>query len=491
MSKLLLLGHSPLPQEHQQLQCAANLRTWHLAKPLLDDGHELRLVAARIHESYPTGTAEELEVTTEEEGLRYFSVDQSLFHDPGYIQKHHDEFCPDAILGINTYPSSRAVEIVTDCPIWCDLNGWIMAEAQTKAAAYDDDRYLSHFWNMERQVLDRADVMSTVSQAQANALIGELALRGRLSRLTIGYEFSRHIPNALVEVEYEHRFNVIRGKLTPEDAFVVLWVGGYNTWTDVDLLFEALESAMNQLPSLHFVSTGGALKGHDDLTFERFRSRIEASAFRERVHFAGWVPTEEVPSFYFESDLGISVDNVNYETVFGARNRLNDMLKVRLPILTTLGTEISCELAERNLALTVEIGDSQSFAEQIVWAFENQDELRSMGAAASDYGREAYSYEVTTSSLVAWARRPLRAPDLGERLEFDPMIDFFKAPVDATSLVSSEPSPTESSLLSERCHDLEVQLDAIHRSKMWRFWMAYLKARSLVFGRPVGRSEGG
>ena len=52
------------------------------------------------------------------------------FHERGYIQQLADEFAPEAILGVNTHPSSRAVLIDTDRPIWCDLNGWIMAEAQ-------------------------------------------------------------------------------------------------------------------------------------------------------------------------------------------------------------------------------------------------------------------------------------------------------------------------------------------------------------------------
>ena len=109
---------------------------------------------------------------------------------------------------------------------------------------------------------------------------------------------------------------------------VVLWAGGYNTWTDVDLLYEALIRAMAEVPEMCFVSTGGTIAGHDEITFHRFVERTRKSRFRDRFHFAGWVPTEDVPCYYFESDLGINVDSDNYETVFGARNRLNDMMKI-------------------------------------------------------------------------------------------------------------------------------------------------------------------
>ena len=132
----------------------------------------------------------------------------------------------------------------------------------------------------------------------------------------------------------------------------MLWAGGYNTWTDVDLLYDALSTAMEEVPSLVFVSTGGAIEGHDEVTFERFRRKTQIGAASERFHFAGWVPTAEVPSYYFESDLGINVDGLNYETLFGARNRLNEMMKVGLPILTTTGTEISHVISNHRLGLT-------------------------------------------------------------------------------------------------------------------------------------------
>ncbi len=475
MTKLLVLGHTPLPTEPQRLQNAGNLRTWHLVKPLLDQGHEVRLVGARSQDSYPEGTDPQLERT--EANLHYFSVEPELFHDSSYLQEHHDEQQPDAVLGINTYPASRAVTIETDRPVWCDLNGWVMAEAQTKAATYGDDRYLSHFWNMEQAVLDRADVISTVSRAQQLATVGELATRGRLNRATVGYQFTHHIPNALSEGNYDHRFEVIRGKLVPPDAFVVLWVGGYNTWTDVDLLYRALETTMTQVEDIHFVSTGGAVKGHDDLTFQRFVDLLETSSISDRVHFVGWVPTEHVPSYYHEADLGINVDNRNYETLFGARNRLNDMLKVGLPILTTLGTEISLDLAASELALTVEIGDSDGFAERILWAHTNREQLQAKGRAAADFGAREYSYSRTTEPLVYWARRPQRAPDLGRRVHFDSGIDFF------ARSDRREPKPKlDATALASRCSELEAELSSIHSSKMWSLWMAYLKLRSLIPG---------
>ncbi len=422
MTRILILGAAPLPFEPLKRQYAANLRTWHFTRPLLDDGHRVRLIACRLPETYPEDA--EPVILTERDALEYFSLTAELFHDLGYVQKLADEFDPQAILGVNTHPSSRAVMIATERPIWCDLNGWIMAEAQTKCRVYDDDRYLSHFWSMEREVLDRADVISTVSEAQAHATLGELAVRGRLGRKSFGYRFVHRVPNAVSEVEYRHDRTVFRGSVASEDDFVVLWAGGYNTWTDVDLLYDALAAAMEEVPELRFVSTGGAIDGHDEITFETFRRRAEESPFAERFHFAGWVPTEDVPSYYFESDLGINVDSYNYETVFGARNRLNDWMKVGLPVLTTTGTEISRTVAERGLGLTCDTGDASAFAERMIWGARHQPELRKMAEAARAFVHEEYSYERTTEPVRAWAAEPQRAPDHGERVDLHP-VDLF------------------------------------------------------------------
>ena len=425
MTRILILGAAPLPFEPQRRQYAANLRTWHFTRPLLDAGHQIRLIGGRLPKTYPEG-ADPISLT-HRDGLEYYSLSGELFHDQGYIQQLADEFDPEAILGINTHPSARVVLIDTERPIWCDLNGWIMAEAQTKSYVYDDDRYLSHFWNMEREVLDRADVISTVSEAQAHATVGELALRGRLGRKCFGYNFVHTIPNAISEVDYQHSRNVFRGSLVDKQAFVVLWAGGYNTWTHVDLLYEALTTAMAEVPHLVFVSTGGAIEGHDEITFESFRQRAAASIYADRFHFAGWVPTEDVPSYYFESDLGINVDSFNYETVFGARNRLNDMMKVGLPVLTTTGTEISHVIARRELGLTCATGDAAGFAERLIWAARHPQELATMAEAGREFVHFEFSYERTTEPVRTWAEKPWRAPDHGERIEFG-NINFFSQP---------------------------------------------------------------
>ncbi|MEE8523308.1 MAG: glycosyltransferase family 4 protein, partial [Thermoanaerobaculia bacterium] len=467
MSRILVLGAAPLPFEHRRRQYASNLRTWHFTQPLLADGHRVRLIAGRLPKTYDADVEPVLRSRDGE--LEYLSLEGGRFHDRGYLQELCDEFEPDAVLGVNTHPSSRAVELETDVPMWCDLNGWVMAEAQSKCHVYEDDRYLSHFWKMEQAILDRADVISTVSRAQAFATLGELATRGRLGYRNFGYEFVHPIPNAVAEVEYRHDAHVVRDVLVPADAFVVLWAGGYNTWTDVDFLYDALTAAMEEVGRLHFVSTGGMIEGHDEITFKRFVERAGDGPYRDRFHFVGWVPTEHVASYYFESDLGVNVDSRNYETVFGARNRLNDMMKTGLAVLTTLGTEISEVIDEHGLGLTCAIGDSAGFAERLIWAARHPEELRAMAEGARDFVCERFSYARTTAPMRAWAAAPWRAPDGGVRVEFED-IDFFRPPAPEAVAVTPDFERTVQQLeeIEQGYRQTRLQLDEIHGSKMWK-----------------------
>ena len=123
-----------------------------------------------------------------------------------------------------------------------------MAEGQARAFIDGSDGCLFHYWNSEFNIIDFADIFSCVSKRQSYALIGELGAIGRLNMLTLGYEFTRVMPIGIPDEDFVYEKNVFRGKGNiSEDDFVVLWAGGYNTWTDVDTLFNGLEIAMEKI----------------------------------------------------------------------------------------------------------------------------------------------------------------------------------------------------------------------------------------------------
>lgn len=122
----------------------------------------------------------------------------------------------------------------------------------TQAAAYraQSDRGIETQIAFLREVLHKGDVFSGCGRAQCHMMVGELAMAGRLNSRTFGYEFMRTIlPGSPPRGDMPApegkcaRQLLVQHGLADADS-VVLWCGGYNTWTDVETLFRGLEAAM-------------------------------------------------------------------------------------------------------------------------------------------------------------------------------------------------------------------------------------------------------
>lgn len=417
MAKILVLGTGPLLESGVRNFSAHCLRTWHLTKPLLDAGHDVRLFTMPIYSDQPETQLQSGAEKKSYEGFGYTAfLNSSDAFNIAYLNEFCASFKPDALVGINSYPCDVLARVDCIAPMWADLNGSVIIEGQVKAAVYGNNSLLGFYWDMEASPLRRADKFSVVSMRQLYALHGELASVGRLNRHTFDTTFAVHVPNAYNPFFTDPKNRELaklklRGGKVPEDAFVLLWSGGYNSWTNVHELMQSVERAMEACPKLHYVSTGGAIPGHDDLTYPEFQSLARRSKFRERFHLLGWTDPANLPLIYAESDLGLCVDAKNTETMFGARNRTVNMLAAGLPVLTTRGAEISDELVAGGYAIGCESGDPALLAEKIIEAYNSRESLPALGAKGRDYVLEQFSYERTTRELVAWAEAPAFAPD--------------------------------------------------------------------------------
>jgi glycosyltransferase involved in cell wall biosynthesis len=411
----MVVGAAPLPFENQKKNYALNNRTWHIGQALMAEGHEVALIGVRVRGAYGENESpESCSQKTIGPGVTYFSVRRDVFG-RRFLRRICQDFQPDGLVGVGTVASSFVVQIDTERPIWADLFGSLMAEAQAKASVYDDDFYLRYWRQFEIRTLRRADVFSAVSLPQKHALIGELGLAGRLNKHTLSYDFVRVMPICLDETPCAFRKGLLRDTVAGKDDFVIFWSGGYNTWTDVDTLFDGLVMAMERNARIKFISSGGGIESHDDLTFSRFLRKIRGSRFADRFVFLGWLPTAEVPSCYLESDVGINIDKFSYEALLGARNRLNEMIKAGLPILTTKISEISALVEDQRLGLTFPIGDAGGLAEAILSLADHPDRLREIKERLAAFPLEELSYKKILRPLQEWARQPRPAPDFGKK----------------------------------------------------------------------------
>jgi GT2 family glycosyltransferase len=409
--RVMVVGYVPLPFENPQQITAPNYRTWHVVDALLRAGHEVLLAGCRLRRAHGEEEPREEVRRVESGGLLYYAIAPSLFHTGEMLQELHDSFRPEAIVGVATYPAFVAARLDSQAPFWADLYGSAMAEAQAKAQREQDDDWVAAFWEWERRGLARADRISTVSAAQKYAVVGELAAIGRLGRRNYGEDLVAVIPSAIEPRHYRHTKQVLRGKVVGEEDFVVLFSGGYNTWSDTEALFAGVAAAMSEEPRLHFVSTGGAIPGHDEKTYYHFRRLVAGSQHEARFHFLGWRPLEEIPNLYLESDVGVNVDRFSYEALLGCRYRLVDMMRAGLPVVTTLATEISRVIAREGLGLTFPCGDAEGLKEALLRLLREPGLRRRCSEKALAYVFRERPNSRVFAPLLAWARDPRPAPD--------------------------------------------------------------------------------
>jgi len=415
MVRVYATGMGPLPWEKPRFLHGSCSRTWQMVRPMLEAGHEVCLVAIRVFDPDAPKDLPLVEKKKEAEGLTYILTDElRKFVYPEFHQSIIDQFRPEVVMGVTTPACKPLGAVHTEAPIWADIHGYVMGEAQLLAEQRQDNRFVYEFWKRYHDLIYRADCFSTTSNIQRHALVGELGALGRLNRYSIGHEFVYSIPLARPDEELKRTKNLLRGKVAPQDAAIVLWLGGYNDWCDPETLFHGLERAMEEEPKVHFVSTGGKIHGVNDVTFPRFQALVEKSPHRKRFHFQGWIESADIPVYLLEADMGINVDRVCYESVYGARHRIVEMLRAGLPVVTTRMTEISRDMERAGGGLASPAEDPDALAANILEIARRPAARMEMGINGRELFLKKYTDEITTRPLLEWLQEPTHAPDWGK-----------------------------------------------------------------------------
>ncbi|MBN2406695.1 MAG: glycosyltransferase family 4 protein [Elusimicrobia bacterium] len=402
---VVIIGMAPLPFEEARMHNALGRRTWQFAKAVSDGGYDVSLICSRSAASYddcPSTGYIELNPR-----FRVYFVREDRFSLKD-IASALGKAAPRAVVGVNVYSALAACRIAAGrIPVWADLNGHFMTEAQAKCANYSSDRYIRHFWRYEREVLRKADVFSVVSDAQRHATLGELGTQGRLNSRTFGYDLVRTIRNA-AELGAEG----IKTRGGSGDEFVVLWSGSYNNWADPDTLVKGVEIAMEKIPRLKFVSTGGSVKGHDENTYWRVMGLVNNSRFKERFDLRGWVDRKELEKIYEETDIAVLSEYDTYEGLLGCRNRVLEWVTAGIPVIMNRVSELSALLDEREAVLTYRCSDPRDLAEKIFYFYGNREEMGRYAERAAEYAKKELSPGLTMQPVLEWLDEPRRAPDL-------------------------------------------------------------------------------
>jgi glycosyltransferase involved in cell wall biosynthesis len=417
---VLVLGVGPTPPENPPRLHAPGLRLWSLARFLVAQGYDVVIgmvgFAGDREDSSSTPVTESND-TLFPESLPYgitcyrlpYRLEEAARRVRVIARRHH----PRCVVSTTDFMNLVAVSAALPVPLWLDYMGQPMTERQLLADVYESDEGLRGQWEYVLPSLLGGDHFSVCSNRQRYILLGELGAVGRLNRHTAREDLvDVLVPFHLFDVKFRHSRDVLRSVCVRADDFVVLWSGGYNTWTDVDTLFKGLESAMAQHPSIVFVSTGGAIPGHDNRTYERFRQWVENSPNKHRYKLCGWVPTEDVQNYYLESNAALNVDRWSVEGQVGYRTRILDWIIAGLPVVTTVLCELTEELASHNFVTTFRIGDPQDLGIKLAALAVDCSTAMVRTAKAQEYLRTQLDPTTALAPLAKWVADPQPAPDL-------------------------------------------------------------------------------
>lgn len=475
MSRVLLAGIGPLPSEGRKQLFAPGLRVWIFARTLVLAGHEVRLaLGAFAGQEGPLSIYDVEKDASGEAVARRLAAGGEESGLPQAIARAAADFRAQCLVATTDAMAEAAVCCGANLPLWVDFYGSPMAERQQQAAMHGNDGGLAAAWRTILGPLLGADHFSACSEPQRLALIGELGACGRLNRLTAGHDLADVIPPAALLSPLRAEEPFLRASIVPQEAFVVLWSGGFNTWTDIETLHSGLIQAMRRDGRIHFVSTGGAIPGHCEMVYPQFQHLVETGPLRDRFHLLGWIDLDKVRQAWAEADLAVNVDAFSYEGLLGTRTRLLDWMEAQLPFATTPLCELSRMLIRRSLAREFHFQDPGSLATAIVEASAGEEATREMARRAHAFLQAEWTHAKLLAPLLEWVQNPAFAPDLacaksaasGEHWAPENSLAFAQQQAAETSKLRDEMEA-----LRARHARLNAHLARLQGSRLVRAWM--------------------
>jgi hypothetical protein len=474
MTRLLVVGVGPRPAAGQSQVFAPGLRLHTMTAVALAAGHEVHVLEALF-----PGVAAEVEPPAGVASHEVVPLDVAAL--TRLIDAAAERLNPDALVVLTDGVALAAARCRWRGPLYVDYNGHPMAERQMQGAVHENDDALAAQWAYVLPVLLRADRFATCSRAQRLALIGELGAAGRINARTCGHELVDVLRPPL---PFEHEFTpthpgLLRGGHAAHDARIILFTGGYNTWLDEELLFEAVERALGNDPRALYVSTGGEIHGHVSRVFQRFRARVEASPHRERYRFLGWLDHTDYVDCCLEADVGIMTDRWTLEGELGCRNRLYGWLWGGMrAVATNLAEIVHAELGPAGLVAGTPTGDVEALAA----ALTRELALGRFDAAAAAERRQLLrrlcAPSIYYGDFVRWIAAPGPAPDRSaSHLPRNPLAEWM-AQVDAWG------NPADPQSLAA---DISRTLDRLAGSRAFRLYLAAHPETAALFERVRAR----
>jgi glycosyltransferase involved in cell wall biosynthesis len=221
------------------------------------------------------------------------------------------------------------------------------------------------------------------------------------------------LPCAADTEAFGHTLNseAVRRDLGLTNEPVVMWVGGFYPWHDLDLLLKSFSLVLQRHPNARLVLVG------DGQTRQSIAQEVQKNGLRQAVIMTGAIAHADVPDMLSIADVAV-VPSAPVSASRGGTGtplKLFEYMAAGKAIVATALDEAIEVIQDGQNGLLVEAGDLNGFAKAMLTLINDPMERDRLGQNARRQAVEQYSWEVYTRRLEqiylnVLGNAPSRAP---------------------------------------------------------------------------------
>ena len=192
-----------------------------------------------------------------------------------------------------------------------------------------------------------------------------------------------------------HNPELVRRGLGLTTEPVVLWVGGYYPWHDLDLLLASFAVVLQRHPNVKLVLVG------DGPTRQAIAEKVQKNGLQQSVIMTGAIAHANVPEMLSIADIAVvpSAPVTASRGGTGTPLKLFEYMAAGKPIVATDLNQAAEVIRDGHTGLLVEAGDVNRFADAILTLLNDSVQRVRLGQNARQQAIELYSWEEYTRRL--------------------------------------------------------------------------------------------
>lgn len=187
----------------------------------------------------------------------------------------------------------------------------------------------------------------------------------------------------------------VRQKLGIGQEPIIIWIGGFYKWHDLDLLLESFVKVVNRLPQTKLILVGD---GKNRIHFDH---RVKEVGLERSVIMVGLVEHEKIPEILSIADVAVAPIPIlsAQDGGTGVPLKLFEYMAAGKAIVTTNVYQSASIIQNGFTGILVEPGNVESFAEAIIKILVDDEERQRLARNARQRAVEQHSWKKYTVLL--------------------------------------------------------------------------------------------